>query len=78
MAAKTRRSISLDEKIEKQEAKVSSLKERYDSEVDVLKNLMDKRDALKRQHITDALMKSSKTEEEILAFLAEDDDTDQE
>ena len=43
-----------------------------------MKNLMDKRDALKRQHITDALMKSSKTEEEILAFLAEDDDTDQE
>lgn len=78
MAAKTRWRISLDEKIEKQEAKVSSLKERYDSEVDILKNLMDKRDALKRQLITDAMMKSSKTEEEILAFLAEDDDTDQE
>jgi uncharacterized protein YjgD (DUF1641 family) len=39
-----------------------------------LKDLMDKRDSLKRDRLVDAIMKSDKAYEEILLFLNDGDD----
>ena len=60
---------ALDAKIEKAQAQVSKAKKQYDAAVAALSDLLDKRDALRRDELVKAIMKSDRTYEEVLAFL---------
>lgn len=60
---------ALDAKIEKAQAQVSKTKKQYDAAVAALSDLLDKRDALRRDELVKAIMKSDKTYEEVLEFL---------
>ena len=60
---------ALDEKIEKVEADVIAAKKRYDPETAVLKELLDKRDAIRKDEILSAIVKSGRSYEEIMDFL---------
>lgn len=63
---------SLEAKIEKAEQNVIRTKKAYDSATGELKNLLDKRDAIRRDEIMAAVVKSKKSYDEILKFLEED------
>ena len=65
---KTSREV-LDEKIEKAEADVIAAKKRYDHATAVLKELLDKRDAIRKDEILSAIVKSGRSYEEIMNFL---------
>ena len=60
---------ALDAKIEKAQAQVSKTKKQYDAAVAALSDLLDKRDALRRDELVKAIMKSDRTYEEVLEFL---------
>lgn len=60
---------SLDKKIEKAQDLVSRKKKEYDAAVSALSDLLDKRDALQRDELIKAILKSDRTYEEVLAFL---------
>ncbi len=71
---------ALESKIVKAQAQVSKTKKQYDAAVAVLSDLLDKRDALRRDELIKAIMKSERTYEEVLAFLdtgSEDDEDDE-
>ncbi len=55
---------ALERKIEKAQEQVSKTKKQYDSAVAVLSDLLDKRDALRRDELVKAIMKSGRTYEE--------------
>ena len=63
---------SLELKIEKVQADVVRAKQKYDRAVAALKDLMDKRDALRRDELITAIMKSSKPYDENLQFIKND------
>lgn len=63
---------SLEAKIEKAEQNVIRTKEAYDVATEELKKLLDKRDAIRRDEIMSAVVKSKKSYDEILRFLVED------
>ena len=67
-----RKRITIDEKIELQKAVVSKAKDKYDAELDKLNMLMQKREEVRRKELLDAFVKSSKTYDEIMAFLSEE------
>lgn len=69
--ARTRKTSreALDEKIEKAEADVIAAKKRYDHTTAVLKELLDKRDAIRKDEILSAIVKSGRSYEEIMNFL---------
>ena len=60
---------TLDQKIEKVQSDVIKAKKKYDLAVSTLKDLMDKRDALKRDELINAIMKSDKSYDQILQFI---------
>lgn len=60
---------ALERKIEKVQVQVSKTKKQYDAAVAALSDLLDKRDALQRDELVKAIMKSDRTYEEVLAFL---------
>ena len=60
---------ALERRIEKAQEKVSRAKKQYDDAIAVLSDLLDKRDALKRDELVKAIMKSDKTYDEVIAFL---------
>ena len=60
---------ALEKRIEKAQEKVSRAKKQYDDAIDVLSDLLDKRDALKRNELVKAIMKSDRTYDEVIAFL---------
>ena len=64
-----RRTISLDEKIEKAEAAALTAKARYDKALDELEKLVTKRKQLEDKRILEAYHESDKTADEIVAFL---------
>ncbi len=64
-----RRTISLDEKIEKAEAAVLAAKSKYDKALDELEKLVAKKKQLEDKKILEAYHESDKTTDEILAFL---------
>ncbi len=64
--------MSLDLKIEVAQEKVVKTKEKYETAVTELKQLMDKRDALKKEELIAAIKRSDKTYEEILEFIHSD------
>ena len=64
-----RRTITIDEKIEKAEAAVAEAKKKYDAALDELEKLVTKKKQLDDKRILEAYHASSKTAEEIVAFL---------
>ena len=60
---------ALEKKIEKAQETVSKRKKAYDEAMAELSDLLDKRDALQRDELIKAIMKSERKYEEILAFL---------
>ena len=60
---------TLEQKIEKAQSDVVKAKKKYDLTVSTLKDLMDKRDALKRDELIIAIMKSEKSYDQILQFI---------
>ncbi len=56
-------------KIEKAQERVSKTKKAYDTAIANLSNLLDERDAIRRDELVKAIMKSNKTYEEVMAFL---------
>lgn len=70
--ARPRMDISLDEMIAKQEEAVTKAREKYDTEVKKLKDLYAKRDEQKKKALLEAVEKSGKSYEEIMAFLSVD------
>ena len=64
--------ISLERKIEVAQEKVVKTKEKYEAAITELKQLMDKRDALKKEELIAAIKRSDKTYEEILEFINSD------
>ncbi|MDD7729609.1 MAG: hypothetical protein PUK34_08380 [Clostridia bacterium] len=73
--ARTRKTSkeALEEKIEKAEKDVITAKKKYDEATANLKQLLDKRDALRKEELIAAVTKSSRSYEEILAFLEADE-----
>ena len=73
--ARTRKTSkeALEEKIEKAEKDVITAKKKYDEATANLKHLLDKRDALRKEELIAAVTKSSRSYEEILAFLEADE-----
>ena len=67
--AKVNQKSSIEGKIEKAQNKVVCSKERYDAAVTELKLLMEKRDAMMKGVLLDAISKSDKSYDEILEFL---------
>lgn len=64
-----RRTITIDEKIEKAEAAVAEAKKKYDAALDELEKLVTKKKQMDDKRILEAYHASSKTAEEIVAFL---------
>lgn len=60
---------ALEIKIEKAQAMVSKKKKEYDAAIAALSDLLDKQDALRRDELVKAIMKSDRTYEEVLEFL---------
>ena len=67
-----RRSISLDEKIEKAEAMMLAAKAKYDKALDEMEKLVEKRKKQNDKKILDAYHAGNKTAEEIIAFIQSD------
>ena len=74
--ARTRRTISIDEKIEAQKKAVIKAKERYDSELTELEALMEKRDEQRSEEIIKALGKSKHSYSELMDFLEDRNESD--
>jgi hypothetical protein len=66
---RTRQGISIDDKIEKAQAGVVRAKSKYDAAVAELKQLMDKKAAIQKDVLMNAIDGSDKTYDEILVFL---------
>ena len=60
---------ALEKKIEKAQEQVSRTKKQYDAAIAKLSDLLDKRDALRRNELVKAIMKSDRTYDEVLEFL---------
>ena len=73
-----RRSTSIDEKIESQKELVSKTKDRYERELEKLNTLMKKRNELRSRELMEAFTNSDKSFEEVMKFLTEKGDTDDE
>lgn len=63
---------AIELKIEKAQEQVSKTKKAYDTAIANLSDLLDKRDALRREELVKAIMKSDRTYDEVMAFLESD------
>ncbi|WFF73948.1 hypothetical protein [Proteiniclasticum sp. QWL-01] len=68
--------ILIDEKIKQSEAALTKAKARYDAEAAVLKELLQKRQAMRDRELLEAIAKSKRSFEEILDYINRDPDTD--
>lgn len=59
----------LDTKIEKAQKDLVKAKHRYDAAAATLKDLLDKRDALRQKKLLDAIAQSGRSYEEIMQYL---------
>ncbi len=71
--AGTRKTITLDEKIEKAQEAVEKTKAGYDAAVKELRDLLEKKDAQRKQELLKAIENSSRSFDEIMAFLKAED-----
>ena len=79
--ARGKRIIGIDavnQQIEAAEAEVIKAKKKYDEATDKLKNLLDKKKALQTEELMNAVMKSSRSYEEILKYIQSDSSEEQE
>ena len=67
--ARARKTITLDEKIEKAQDAVEKTKARYDAAVQELRALLEKKDAQRKQELLKAAENSPRSFDEIMAFL---------
>ena len=68
--------ILIDEKIRQSEAALIKAKARYDAEAAVLKELLQKRQAMRDRELMEAIAKSKRSLEEILDYIKRDSDAD--
>ena len=68
--------ILIDEKIKQSEAALDKAKSRYDAEAAVLKELLQKRQAMRDRELMEAIAKSRRSFEEILDYINRDPDAD--
>ena len=66
----------MEEQIQKAQEKVIKIKAAYDTAVESLQKLLDKRDAQRKDELWDAIIKSNKTYEDILQYVVEGIDVD--
>ena len=66
---KGKKTIMLDEKIEKAQDAVEKAKVRYDAAVKELRVLLEKKDAQRKQELLKAVENSPRSFDEIMAFL---------
>ena len=66
---------TMEEQIQKAQEKVIKTKTAYDAAVESLQKLLDKREAQRKDELWNAIIKSSKSFEEILRYVAEGSDT---
>lgn len=59
----------LDAKIEKAQADLVKARHRYDAAARTIKDLLDKRDALRQKKLLDAIAKSGRSYEEVILYL---------
>lgn len=71
-----RRSISIDEKIEKQKEITFALKDKYEAAVAKLDDLIQKKKAMQKNELMKAIENNDKSIEEILAFVTEKSESD--
>jgi hypothetical protein len=76
--ARTRRTITLDEKIEKAQQAVFQAKDKYDAAMEELNKLQKKKQELQKQELLKAIEASPLSYEEILKLLAGKSDSDEE
>lgn len=76
--ARTRRTISLDEKIEKAQAAVFLAKDKYDAAVEELNELLKKKREVQQQELLKVIEQSPRSYEEIMTFLSGKSDQDEE
>ena len=76
--ARTRKTITLDEKIEKAQTAVFQAKEKYDAAVEELNKLLKKKQEIQKQELLKAIEASTKSYDEIMKFLTGKVDLDEE
>ena len=69
---------AVNQQIEAAEAEVIKAKKQYDEATDKLKSLLDKKKALQTEELMNAVMKSSRSYEEILRYIQSDSSEEQE
>ena len=69
---------AVNQQIEAAEAEVIKAKKKYDEATDKLKSLLDKKKALQTEELMNAVMKSSRSYEEILRYIQSDSSEEQE
>jgi len=69
---------SLAQKIEVAQTRIIKTKVAYDEAIEDLQILLDKQDALRKDEMWNAIARSSKSYEEILKLISEDNNTDKE
>ena len=67
--ARTRRTISIDEKIAQAQEEMFRCKDRYDAAVAALAALQEKKQAMQKKELMAAIEKTDRSYEEIIAFL---------
>lgn len=75
---RTRRTISIDEKIEQQKKVVFQIKDKYDAALAELDRLQQKRNELRSKELLKAVEASDRTYDEIIAFLKNEDEEEAE
>ena len=76
--ARTRRTITLDEKIEKAQQAVFQAKDKYDAAMEELNKLQKKKQELQRQELLRVIEASPRSYDEIIKFLVRKSDSDEE
>ena len=69
-----RRSIPIEERIAAQEQEVLKAKKKFEEASDKLKDLYRKRDEVIQKELLEAIARSSRSYEEIMAFIQSDSD----
>lgn len=68
-----RRTITIDEKIERARKEVIKAKEKYDAAVNELKELQERKKEIQSKELITAFQESSRSYEEIMSFLKSED-----
>ena len=74
---RVRKTITLDEKIEKAQAAVFQAKDKYDAAVEELNRLQKKKQEIQKQNLLKVIESSSRSYDEIMEFLSGKDETEE-